>query len=164
MQRRSVVFPEPEGPTRQVTLLDGFGKRVVKLLVHRCTGGRSASSGCFGRYGGLGRCHGVSGFVLLAHVADELVHSPRLRHCGVIAMAVFDAEHSTNYAESLTTWFDEFGDVTKAAIRLGVHANTLRYRLRRISELFDISLVTTDDRLAVWLQLRLSKNVAQATS
>jgi PucR C-terminal helix-turn-helix domain/Purine catabolism regulatory protein-like family len=102
--------------------------------------------------------------VLLAHVSDELVRSPRLRHVGVLAMAAFDIDHATDYVESLTTWFDEFGDVANAAKRLGVHANTLRYRLRRIPELFDISLVSPDDRLAVWLQLRLSQNVARTSN
>ncbi|MET9462969.1 helix-turn-helix domain-containing protein [Streptomyces canus] len=49
-----------------------------------------------------------------------------------------------------------FGNVAEAATRLGVHPNTLRYRLRRTADLFDISLDDPDDRLSLWLQLRLT--------
>ncbi|UUU31885.1 helix-turn-helix domain-containing protein [Streptomyces sp. CA-210063] len=52
-------------------------------------------------------------------------------------------------------WLDAVGNVAEAATRLGVHTNTLRYRLRRTAELFDISLDDPDDRLSLWLQLRL---------
>ena len=44
--------------------------------------------------------------------------------------------------------------VASAAHQLGVHPNTLRYRLRQVDELFDITLDHPDDRLSVWLQLR----------
>ena len=39
---------------------------------------------------------------------------------------------------------------------MGVHSNTLQYRLRRIGELFDVSLGEPDDRLSAWMQLRLA--------
>jgi PucR C-terminal helix-turn-helix domain len=93
--------------------------------------------------------------VLLAHVSDQLTHSPRLRHPGVLAMSAYDSEHETGYVDSLNSWFDAHGDIGKAALCLGVHANTLRYRLRRIPELFEISLESPDDRLVVWMQLRI---------
>lgn len=94
--------------------------------------------------------------VLLAQVADELVRRPRLRHPGVVAMAAHDAEHQTAYTASVTAWLDAVGDVTAAARELEIHPNTLRYRLRRAGELFDISLDRPEDRLSVWMQLRLT--------
>jgi DNA-binding PucR family transcriptional regulator len=93
--------------------------------------------------------------VLLAHVADELVHTPRLRHPGIVAMTAYDHEHGTEFGKSLMCWLQAIGDVGAAARELGVHPNTLRYRLRRSAELFGISLDHPDDRLAVWMQLRL---------
>ncbi|MEY4230201.1 MAG: hypothetical protein RLZZ362_1050 [Actinomycetota bacterium] len=93
--------------------------------------------------------------VLLAHIADLLVHEPRLRHRGVTAMVDHDREHHTDYAASLNAWLGAVGDVASAATRLGVHPNTLRYRLRRASELFDLELDESDDRLSLWLHLRL---------
>lgn len=94
--------------------------------------------------------------VLLAHIADELAREPRLRHPGVETMVAYDLEHRTDYTESLTAWLDAVGDIAAAAQRLGIHPNTLRYRLRRATELFDVSMDNPDDRLAAWLQLRMA--------
>ena len=93
--------------------------------------------------------------VLLAHVADELIREPMLKHPGIEAMLAYDLENKTNYADSVTAWLDAVGDIALAAESLFIHSNTLRYRLRRIKDLFDISLDNPDDRLAVWMQLRL---------
>jgi PucR C-terminal helix-turn-helix domain len=95
--------------------------------------------------------------VLLAHLADELVHVPRLRHPGVDKMIAYDQQHDTEYGRSVTAWLDAVGGVTDAAASLGVHPNTLRYRLRRVQEMFDVSLDHPDDRLSVWLHLRLAR-------
>ncbi len=93
--------------------------------------------------------------VLLSHVADELIREPMLRHPGIEAMLEYDLENKTNYADSVTAWLDAVGDIALAAESLFIHANTLRYRLRRVNDLFNISLENPDDRLAVWMQLRL---------
>ena len=93
--------------------------------------------------------------VLLAHVADELMREPMLKHPGIEAMLACDLENKTNYADSVTAWLDAVGDIAMAAESLFIHANTLRYRLRRVKELFNINLDNPDDRLAVWMQLRL---------
>jgi DNA-binding PucR family transcriptional regulator len=93
--------------------------------------------------------------VLLAHVADELIREPMLKHPGIEAMLAYDLENKTNYADSVTAWLDAVGDIALAAESLFIHANTLRYRLRRVKDLFNISLDNPDDRLAVWMQLRL---------
>ena len=93
--------------------------------------------------------------VLLAHVADELIREPMLKHPGITAMLAYDLENKTNYADSVTAWLDAVGDIALAAESLFIHANTLRYRLRRVKDLFNITLDNPDDRLAVWMQLRL---------
>jgi DNA-binding PucR family transcriptional regulator len=46
--------------------------------------------------------------------------------------------------------------VAAAASVLHLHPNTLRYRLRRSSELFELSLDDPDGRLAAWMFLRLN--------
>ncbi|MDQ0605141.1 hypothetical protein QF037_009486 [Streptomyces canus] len=93
--------------------------------------------------------------LLLARVGDELGHEPRLRHPGVAAMVAHDTENGTDFVVSVLAWLEAVGNVAEAAARLGVHTNTLRYRLRRTAELFGLPLEQPDDRLAVWLQLRL---------
>ena len=94
--------------------------------------------------------------VLLTRLEDELSREPRLRHPGVDAIVSFDQENRTDYAASVVAWLDAVGDMGNAASQLGVHPNTLRYRLRRVGELFDVSLEDADDRLSIWLQLRLA--------
>jgi hypothetical protein len=92
--------------------------------------------------------------VLLAHISDELGRNPRLKHPGVTAMIDHDSRHKTGYASSVTAWLDVAGDIALAAKILHIHPNTLRYRLRRIAELFNLTLDNPDERLSIWFQLR----------
>ncbi|WP_405939972.1 helix-turn-helix domain-containing protein [Streptomyces sp. NBC_00726] len=57
---------------------------------------------------------------------------------------------------SLAAYLDASGDVARAAERLVVHPNTLRYRLRRARERFGVDLDDPDTRLLVTLAVRLS--------
>jgi DNA-binding PucR family transcriptional regulator len=73
----------------------------------------------------------------------------------VRAIRAHDQLHGTEYAESLLTYLSSFGDAVRAAEQLNVHENTMRYRIRRIETMFDLSLDDGDEILATWLQLRL---------
>jgi DNA-binding PucR family transcriptional regulator len=59
------------------------------------------------------------------------------------------------YLSTLSAYLDSLGDTAKAASLCGVHANTVRYRLQKVQELLGVDLANPDDRLVVWLQLRL---------
>lgn len=102
----------------------------------------------------VARLNDVHTRVLLQHVRAALEREPRLKHPGVLAMVAHDAAHGTDFATSLLAWLDAQGDVASTSARLGVHANTLRYRLRRAAELFALDLDDPDERLAIWVQLR----------
>ncbi len=65
-----------------------------------------------------------------------------------------DATGTGGLIETLEAWLDAFGDVTKAAAALFIHPNTLRYRLRRITELSGLDLTDPEQRFAAMLQLR----------
>ncbi|MFE9250087.1 PucR family transcriptional regulator [Streptomyces sp. NPDC007088] len=65
-----------------------------------------------------------------------------------------DAAHRTDLAGTLAAYLDRFGDVPATARLLGVHPNTLRYRLRRLSDLFGLDLTDPDTRLLADLGLR----------
>ncbi|MFA9444605.1 PucR family transcriptional regulator [Egicoccus sp. AB-alg6-2] len=80
---------------------------------------------------------------------DESLLSPLRR------MLAHDERHNSDYAVTLLGYLDHFGEVAPAAARLNIHENTLRYRLRRLNELFGLDLDGHDARLVVWLQLRL---------
>lgn len=72
-------------------------------------------------------------------------------------MIEHDHAHQTAYAETLKAYLDAFGDVGRAAENVKVHANTLRYRLRRLVELFGFDLDDPVERLVAHLQLFLAE-------
>lgn len=72
------------------------------------------------------------------------------------AIREHDRDRNTTYAESLLAYLDAFGDTSRGAKTLSIHENTLRYRIRRLQELFDLDLDDPDVRLVAWLQLRLA--------
>jgi PucR-like helix-turn-helix protein len=72
----------------------------------------------------------------------------------VARLSAYDAEHGTNLIETLRAWLDAFGDVASASAAMFVHANTFRYRLRRVTEVSGIDLGDPEQRFAAMLQLR----------
>ncbi|GIH22658.1 PucR family transcriptional regulator [Acrocarpospora phusangensis] len=75
---------------------------------------------------------------------------------GAIARLIeYDERNNAGLVESLEAWLDALGDVAKAANALFIHANTLRYRLRRVSEVGEIDLDDPEQRFAAMLQLRI---------
>jgi DNA-binding PucR family transcriptional regulator len=55
--------------------------------------------------------------------------------------------------DTLRAWLAEQGRLSPVATRLGVHPQTVRYRLARLRELFGESLDDPDERF--WLELAL---------
>jgi hypothetical protein len=66
-----------------------------------------------------------------------------------------DPAHADQHRETLRAYLDCSGNVAEAARRLGVHANTLRYRVGRAVELSGLDLDDPDERLVTELQLRM---------
>ena len=60
---------------------------------------------------------------------DEFEH----RHLGPIA--AYDRERGTALIDTLATYLDVGTNLEATALRLGTHRNTIRYRLRRITDL-----------------------------
>lgn len=109
----------------------------------------------------------------VAHVAEVLEHAalvelletpaarPDPEHSKVGHLAALDAERDTTYLVTLRAWLDAHGDTVRAARTLGVHTNTLRYRLRRLAEIAALDLDDPDERLVVALQLRVLERDAR---
>ena len=91
----------------------------------------------------------------LIEVGEVLASVPRLREGAGPAIMSHDAAHGTAYGVTLLAYLDANSDVAAAARRLNVHPNTCRYRLARAEQLFGVSLGDPDERLMLWLQLRL---------
>ncbi|WP_275294944.1 helix-turn-helix domain-containing protein [Amycolatopsis sp. La24] len=71
------------------------------------------------------------------------------------AVRAHDVEHGTTYAPTILAYLDTNGDIAAASARLSVHPNTIRYRLSRAEEIFGFDLADPDERLVLWLRLRL---------
>lgn len=60
-------------------------------------------------------------------------------------------------ARTLLAWLESAGDANAAARRLQVHPQTIRYRLRQVTELFGAALTDPDDRFRLLLALRVRR-------
>nr|WP_042193788.1 PucR family transcriptional regulator [Kibdelosporangium sp. MJ126-NF4]CEL20915.1 putative DNA-binding protein [Kibdelosporangium sp. MJ126-NF4]CTQ98280.1 putative DNA-binding protein [Kibdelosporangium sp. MJ126-NF4] len=71
------------------------------------------------------------------------------------AIRAHDLQHGTTYTSTIRAYLEANSDVTVASARLSVHPNTTRYRLSRAEEIFGFDLADPDERLVLWLRLRL---------
>ena len=71
----------------------------------------------------------------------------------VAELRSYDREHRTAYVATLAAWLDAQGELAEAGERLGVHANTVRYRLRRMAEVTALDLQDPRKRLAMMIDL-----------
>ncbi|MFJ2633877.1 PucR family transcriptional regulator [Streptomyces sp. NPDC087422] len=67
----------------------------------------------------------------------------------------YDERRNGSLLATLKCWLNAFGDIHAAAASAGVHHNTFRYRLKRLSEVGKIDLENPDERFALMLQMRL---------
>jgi hypothetical protein len=89
--------------------------------------------------------------LLLAVLPGELRGSLRRRVLGPVLD--YDADHGGSLLTTLAVFLDCSGSWAKAAARLHVHVNTLRYRIGRIEELADVDLDDFGQRVDVYLAL-----------
>jgi DNA-binding PucR family transcriptional regulator len=102
--------------------------------------------------------------VLVSELVDFLAASPRIRDRRLTKLVDEEERRGTELVASLLAWLDASGDPRAAAgaaqaagAALGVHPNTVRYRVRRAEEVAGIDLSDPDQRLVAWLQLRLAQ-------
>ncbi|WFR85231.1 helix-turn-helix domain-containing protein [Arthrobacter sp. Y-9] len=69
-------------------------------------------------------------------------------------MASYDTSNGSEYAKTLLAYLESGRDSALTAAALSLHQNTLRYRLKRIRDLFDVDLSHADDVLLLWISLR----------
>ena len=64
-----------------------------------------------------------------------------------------DHAHDSEYVATLQAWLWAQGDPAEAGERLGVHENTVRYRLRKMAEIANLQLDDAKKRLAMMIEL-----------
>ncbi len=67
----------------------------------------------------------------------------------------YDNDHGTEYVRTLAAYLKHMGRLRPAAAELGVHRNTLEYRVGRITEVAEVDLENADNRLTLELGIRL---------
>jgi len=86
----------------------------------------------------------------------------------IAQMRMVDEETGTQYARSLQAYLSHGLDLRLAAQALGVHRNTLAYRMKRVQEIFEIDLedVNTCFELlfSFWLLDHLPKTISRKNS
>ncbi len=64
-----------------------------------------------------------------------------------------DEANATEYVLTLQAWLEAQGDPADAGERLGIHENTVRYRLRKMAEIANLQLDDAKKRLAMMIEL-----------
>jgi sugar diacid utilization regulator len=88
--------------------------------------------------------------VLTNELLDLLGTRKQLRHEGTARLC----EQYPEFALTLLTYLEFFGDVNRCAEELAIHRNTVHYRLRRACEVAGLDLQSADERLLAHLQIR----------
>lgn len=89
--------------------------------------------------------------VLTNELLELMDSRPRLRHEGITLLC----SRFPDFAATLFTYLEFFGDVNRCAEELAIHRNTVHYRLRRACDVAGIDLQVADQRLLAQLQIRL---------
>ncbi|MEE1621245.1 PucR family transcriptional regulator [Zafaria sp. Z1313] len=88
---------------------------------------------------------------LLLSARDVPIHDLAAEAIGPLER--FDAEHGAGLVETLTGYLEANGSVGAVAAALGLHRNTVRYRIQQIAELSGYDPTQTADRVQLWLAL-----------
>ena len=75
---------------------------------------------------------------------------------GVVDPSVESLLARPDLAATAAAYLDQAGNVARAAVELGIHRQTLYYRLQRIEELTGLDLTDGRDRLTLHLALTLA--------
>lgn len=95
----------------------------------------------------------VAAQVRLLKYSEQSAREPQDPSALLQGLFDHDARHRTSYIETLSAYFDAFGDARRAGAALHVHPATVRYRIRRIVEISGLDLDDPEKRLALMLDL-----------
>ncbi|HET7119727.1 MAG TPA: helix-turn-helix domain-containing protein [Solirubrobacterales bacterium] len=104
----------------------------------------------------------IHGTVLLANVEGMVGGWYGGQSAALRKLIEHDRLHSSDYLPTLRAVLDNLGNAAKAAQDLHLHVNTVRYRIRRITELTGIDLADGDARLPLEIELRAYAKAAGA--
>jgi len=94
-----------------------------------------------------------SHMLLLGSVPDEVRRAYRQRVLGPVL--AYDSTHDAELVATLTAFLDHAGSWSRCAEVLHLHVNTVRYRIAKVEQLTNRNLGRLDDRVDLFLALRL---------
>jgi hypothetical protein len=104
---------------------------------------------------GIGHVSSEHAELILDHVRRNLEAGPLPLGGPVQRLRDYDRQRGTQLVKTMRAFYECEADVTRTAAHLHVHHNTLRYRLRRASEVAGVIEGDSRQRLAMELELRL---------
>ncbi|WP_163184305.1 PucR family transcriptional regulator [Neobacillus sedimentimangrovi] len=69
----------------------------------------------------------------------------------------YDQKHNSHLVKTLEVYLNNDANINDAAKELNVHANTLTYRLKRIAEIGEINFKDPNQKMMLYLDLKLEK-------
>ena len=89
--------------------------------------------------------------IMLSLVRTHIYHDENCKHKIITQLEQYDATYGTDYTSTLFAWLEHFCDVLKTAGSLGIHRNTLQYRLNKINEICGCDLSDGETQAALLL-------------
>lgn len=103
--------------------------------------------------------------LFINRIRDVLSEEPLVRNPMLDTLIARDTPASVELLKTLEAWCSNLGNVARTAQEIGVHENTVRYRINRLTHTHSLNLDDPDVLLTTWLQLRtLTANQLAATA
>jgi hypothetical protein len=157
-----LLVPDPDGPGRRDRLRAGLGgtRAVVGPCVPWAEAHRSVARALAawplhlaGLLGGHAQVRADDHLLALVLAADPVLTADLLRH-RLAPLAELPDGARRRAEQTLRAWLDAHGDVSAAAEALGVHPQTVRYRLGQLRSLLGAAMDDPAARLELALALR----------
>jgi hypothetical protein len=94
--------------------------------------------------------------IVLNEIVDVLRARPILVRGLLDRLITHDRQYNTDYVTTLRVYISSFGDMRAAAQSLNLHPNSLRYRVKRLTEIGGLDLDDPKLRLALQLLLEMA--------
>lgn len=69
----------------------------------------------------------------------------------------YDQKHNTEFLPTLEVYLDKDSNINETAKTLHIHANTLNYRLKRITEIGQINLKDPNQKITIYIDIKIEK-------
>jgi hypothetical protein len=153
------VIPDPDGPGRRAAIERAILEAGAAAGLGTTVGWGSAAASLARAQGALGLADGEPALIVARERAGQLLLrsdqslAEELAADRLAPLAGLSVRQRDRMSETLRAWLAEQGRLSPVAARLGVHPQTVRYRLARLRDLFGEALDDPDERF--WLELAL---------